>query len=246
MNKLINQTVKRIGDPRSGKANDVYQTTDPNYLEIEHSDRVSAGNGEKKAIFAGKGKANNLISSAIFTKLEERGIPTHYVGPGSNDQSKIVKKATPILLEVIGRFKATGSFIKRYDVPEMMEFDGVYIEYTYKSDNSGDPPISEDAIIAKGLLTKRELGYVEYLTEQVAFTLKDFFAECNGELIDFKIEFGRLPNGQIIIIDEISSDTCRIIDMETGESLDKDRFRKDMGDVAEAYAEMAKRVSDNF
>lgn len=154
-------------------------------------------------------------------------------------------KTTPILLEVIARFKATGSFAKRYDVPDMTTFDTTpYIEFTYKSDKSGDPPICNDAIIAKGLLTKREIGYVEYITERVAFILKDFFAQCGGELIDFKIEFGRLPNGQIILIDEISPDTCRILDMKTGESLDKDRFRKNMGKVSEAYIEMAKRVSE--
>lgn len=227
----------------AGKANNVFATDNPELLELEASNRISAGNGAKTDVVSGKGEANNLISKAIFTKLEERGIHTHYVGPGSNDASKIVKKAEPILLEVIGRFKATGSYVKRYDVPDMMPFDGVYIEYTYKSDASGDPPIPECAILAKGLLTKRELGYVEYVTEQVAYIIRDFFAECNGELIDFKIEFGRLPDGQIIIIDEISPDTCRIIDKTTGESLDKDRFRKDLGGVAEAYAEMAKRVS---
>lgn len=228
-----------------GKANNVYLTTDPNLLELEASDRISAGNGEKTDVISGKGIANNTISMAIFQKLEEHGIHTHYVGPGSNDASKFVKKAEPILLEVIGRFKATGSYVKRYDVPNMMPFDGVYIEYTYKSDASGDPPICEAAIIAKGLLTKRELGYVEYVTEQVAYIIKDFFSLCGGELIDFKIEFGRLPDGQIIVIDEISPDTCRIIDKETGQSLDKDLFRKDMGNlvVSNAYEEMLNRVS---
>ena len=237
-------TIKRTELYHSGKANNVYLTNNPEYLELEASDRISAGNGAKTDVISGKGIANNVISKAIFTKLEEHGINTHYVGPGSNEASKIVKKTTPILLEVIGRFKATGSYVKRYDVPDMMPFDGVYIEYTYKSDAAGDPPICEAAIIAKGLLTKRELGYVEYVTEQVALIIKDFFAQCNGELIDFKIEFGRLPDGQIIVIDEISPDTCRILDKETGKSLDKDRFRKDMGDVAEAYSEMAKRVSE--
>ncbi len=240
--KLAN-SIKRTTLYHAGKANNVYLTTDDAYLELEASDRISAGNGEKTDVISGKGIANNTISKAIFTKLEECGIPTHYVGPGSNEASKIVKKTTPILLEVIGRFKATGSYVRAYGVPDMMPFDGVYIEYTYKSDNAGDPRISEAAIVANGLLTKRELGYVEYITEQVAYVIRDFFAECNGDLIDFKIEFGKLPNGQIIVIDEISPDTCRIHDKETGKSLDKDRFRKDMGDVAEAYSEMARRVA---
>lgn len=235
--------VQRTELIHQGKANNVWLTDNPAYLELEASDRISAGNGAKTDIVSGKGEANNLISKAIFMQLEERGIPTHYVGPGSNAASKIVKKTEPIKLEVIGRFYATGSYVKRYDVPDMMKFEGVFVEFTYKSDESGDPPICNDAIIAKGLLTKRELGYVEYLTEQVALVIQEFFAQCGGNLIDFKIEFGRLPNGQIIVIDEISPDTCRILDKETGKSLDKDRFRKDMGDVAGAYQEMAKRVS---
>ena len=238
----VNATFARKDLIHSGKANNVYATSNPAYLELEASDRISAGNGKAKDIITGKGVANNTISKAIFQKLENTGIPTHYVGPGSNEASKIVLKTEPILLEVIGRFFATGSYVKRYDVPNMMSFDGLYIEYTYKSDKAGDPPICNDAIIAKKLLTKRELGYVEYITERVGYIIRDFFAECNGELIDFKIEFGRLPNGQIIVIDEISPDTCRILDKETGRSLDKDRFRKSMGHVAEAYMEMAKRV----
>jgi phosphoribosylaminoimidazole-succinocarboxamide synthase len=243
--EIVNSsTIERTVLYHSGKANDVYLTNNPEYLELEASDRISAGNGAKTDVISGKGIANNVISKAIFTKLEERKINTHYVGPGSNEASKIVKKAEPILLEVIGRFYATGSYAKRYDVPDMTPFDGVYVEYTYKSDAAGDPPICNDAIIAKGLLTKRELGYVEYITEQVAYIIRDFFAECNGELIDFKIEFGKLPDGQIIVIDEISPDTCRILDKTTSKSLDKDRFRKDMGNVAEAYSEMAKRVSN--
>lgn len=235
-------TIQRTALFHAGKANNVYLTTHPDFLELEASDRISAGNGAKTDIIIGKGIANNLISKAIFTRLESLGIHTHYVGPGSNEASKIVKRTDPILLEVIGRFKATGSFVKRYDVPDMMPFDEVYIEYTYKSDFAGDPPICEAAIIVKDLLTKRELGYVEYVTEQVAYIVKDFFAQCGGDLIDFKIEFGRLPNNQIIVIDEISPDTCRILDKKTGKSLDKDRFRKDMGSVAVAYAEMANRV----
>lgn len=242
MNPAISEKVKRTELLHQGKANNVWLTDHPDYLELEASDRISAGNGAKTDTITGKGIANNTISMAIFQKLEEYGIHTHYVGPGSNPASKIVRKADPILLEVIGRFYATGSFTKRYDVPDMMPFSNVYIEYTYKSDNSGDPPICEDAIMAKGMLSRRELGYVEYVTEQVAYILRDFFAQCGGNLIDFKIEFGRLPNGQIIVIDEISPDTCRILDKETGKSLDKDTFRKDLGHVAETYSEMARRV----
>ena len=131
----------------SGKANNVYLTNNPEYLELEAQDRISAGNGAKIDIISGKGIANNVISKAIFAKLEEHGIHTHYVGPGSNPASKIVKKTTPILLEVIGRFKATGSYVKQYDVPNMLPFDGVYIEYTYKLINSYHKPKNTSAIV---------------------------------------------------------------------------------------------------
>ena len=234
--------IKRTELYHKGKANNVYLTDNPEYLELESSDRISAGNGLKRDIINGKGVANNIVSTAIFTRLEESGLPTHYVGPGSNEASKIVKKATPILLEVVGRFKASGSYVKRYNVPDMMPFDPVYIEYTYKSDANGDPLIGKEAIVANGILTERELGYIEYITEQVGLVVRSFFDECNAELIDYKIEFGRLSNGRIVVIDEISPDTCRIIDKETGKCLDKDRFRKDMGEVAETYTEVAGKV----
>lgn len=240
---MANFNAKRAELLHAGKANNVYATTNPDVLELEASNRISAGNGAKTDVVTGKGEANNLISKAIFTELENRGVPTHYICAGTNSASKFVKKAKPIMLEVIGRFKATGSFAKAYQVEDMKEFDDLFIEYTYKCDASDDPRICNDAIIALGILTKRELGYIEYITEKVGYIIKDFFAKCNGDLIDFKIEFGRLPNGQIVVIDEISPDTCRIKDLTTGESLDKDRFRKDMGSVAEAYAEMANRVA---
>ena len=158
--------IKRTELYHSGKANNVYLTNNPEYLELESSDRISAGNGVKTDVIKGKGVANNIVSSAIFSTLEENGIPTHYVGPGSNDASKIVLRATPILLEVIGRLKASGSYVKRYNVPLMMAFDPLLVEYTYKSDSAGDPFIGESAIISNGILTKRELGSIEYITEQ--------------------------------------------------------------------------------
>lgn len=238
----MNDAIIRTRLYHKGKANNVYLTNNPEYLELESSDRISAGNGVKTDVIKGKGVANNIVSSAIFSRLEENGIPTHYVGPGSNDASKIVKKANPILLEVIGRLKASGSYVKRYNVPLMMNFDPILVEYTYKSDAAGDPFIGENVIVANGILTKRELGYIEYLTEQVGNITNDFFAECNLELIDYKIEFGKLSNGRIVVIDEISPDTCRLLDMESKKCLDKDRFRKDMGEVEETYNEVAGRV----
>ena len=234
--------IKREKLYHSGKANNVYLTNNPDYLELESSDRISAGNGVKTDAIKGKGIANNIVSSAIFSELNEKGIPTHYVGPGSNEASKIVLRANPILLEVIGRLKASGSYVKRYNVPLMMNFDPILVEYTYKSDAVGDPFIGESAIISNGILTKRELGFIEYITEQVGLITEDFFERCNIELIDYKIEFGRLPNGRIVVIDEISPDTCRLLDIESGRCLDKDRFRKDMGEVSETYDEVSQRV----
>ena len=212
--------IKRTELYHSGKANNVYLTNNPEYLELESSDRISAGNGVKTDVIKGKGVANNIVSSAIFSELNEKGIPTHYVGPGSNEASKI----------------------KRYNVPLMMNFDPLLVEYTYKSDAVGDPFIGESAIISNGILTKRELGFIEYITEQVGLITEDFFERCNIELIDYKIEFGRLPNGRIVVIDEISPDTCRLLDIESGRCLDKDRFRKDMGEVSETYDEVSQRV----
>ena len=234
--------IKRTELYHSGKANNVYLTNNPEYLELESSDRISAGNGVKTDVIKGKGIANNIVSSAIFSELNEKGIPTHYVGPGSNEASKIVLRANPILLEVIGRLKASGSYVKRYNVLPMMVFDPILVEYTYKSDAVGDPFIGESAIISNGILTKRALGFIEYITEQVGLITEDFFERCNIELIDYKIEFGRLPNGRIVVIDEISPDTCRLLDIESGRCLDKDRFRKDMGEVSETYDEVSQRV----
>lgn len=228
----------------AGKANNVYATNYPEFLEIEATDRISAGNGAKTGVIEGKGVANNSISTAIFEKFEELGIPTHYVGPGSNQSSKIVLKAKPIKLEILGRFFFTGSFLKRYEIEDMTPAKDIFIEYTYKSDKSEDPPIDRCTIEALGMLTREEIDYVDGITRSIAYALRDFFAQCNGKLIDFKIEVGKLPDGSIIVIDEISSDTCRIVDMDTGESLDKDRYRKDLGSVAEAYLEMASRVAN--
>lgn len=232
----------------SGKANNVYATTSPDFLELEASDRVSAGNGAKRDIISNKGIANNKISSATFKYLEENGIPTHYVSEGSNPASKIVKNAEMIPLEVICRLTATGSFCKRYECPDGMKFDIPFVEFTYKSDSAGDPPIDRKTILVLSEQTliedERELNLIEYYTARVGELLSEFYAKLGVELIDFKLEFGRLPSGQIILCDEISPDTCRLVDMKTGEKLDKDRFRQDLGDVGKGYEEILKRVTE--
>lgn len=244
----MNKQITRQDLIHAGKANNVYATNSPDYLELEASDRISAGNGAKKDTVTDKGVANNQISTAIFKYLEKNGIPTHYVCEGSNPASKIVKSAEMIPLEVICRFKATGSFCKRYECPDGWEFDEPFVEFTYKSDNAGDPPIDRKTIMAlpadqTGIESERELALIEYYTARVGELLSEFYAVLGVELIDFKLEFGRIANGQIILCDEISPDTCRLVDISTGEKLDKDRFRQDMGDVAKGYTEILKRVS---
>lgn len=226
-----------------GKANDVYETNVPGFLEMEATDRVSAGNGERKDVIPGKGVANNQISSAIFKYLEEHGVPTHYVCEGSNPASKLVKKAEMIPLEVIGRFTATGSFCKRYGVKDGHEFDDVFVEYTYKSDDAGDPPIDRKTISVLKILSEREVGLLDYYTGRIGELLFFFYFSLDVELVDFKVEYGCLPDGQIILCDEISPDTCRLRDLKTGEKLDKDRFRQNLSDVSKGYEEILKRVN---
>lgn len=232
-----------------GKANNVYATDSPYYLELEASDRISAGNGAKKDVVTNKGIANNQISSATFKYLEENGIPTHYVCEGSNKASKIVKAAEMIPLEVICRFFATGSFCKRYECEDGLEFDEPFVEFTFKSDSAGDPPIDRKTILAlpeKTLIEdERELYLIEYYTARIGVLLSGFYARLGVKLIDFKVEFGRLESGEIILCDEISPDTCRLVDMETGEKLDKDRFREDLGEVSKGYEEILKRVMNS-
>lgn len=232
----------------AGKANNVYATNDPDYLELEASDRISAGNGAKTDVVTNKGIANNQISSATFQYLEENGIPTHYVCEGSNPASKIVLSAEMIPLEVICRFYATGSFCKRYECEDGLEFNEPFVEFTFKSDSAGDPPIDRKTILALPEKTfiesERELNLIEYYTARIGELLSEFYAELGVKLIDFKVEFGRLASGQIILCDEISPDTCRLVDMKTGEKLDKDRFRQDLGDVSKGYEEILSRVKN--
>lgn len=258
--------ISRAGLIHAGKADNVYATTSVDYLELEASDRVSAGNGAKRDVITHKGIANNQISSVLFQYLENNGIPTHFVCGGSNLASKIVKRASMIPLEVIGRFVATGSFCKRYGCTDGMKFFEPFIEFTYKHDNPDHPELSDPPIDRKTILvlseqtlvdrffeadsdtcgldlTKDELNLIEDYTYRVALLLQTFYEKLGVKLIDFKLEFGCLSTGKIILCDEISPDTCRLIDMETGEKLDKDRFREDLGDVGKGYDEILKRVT---
>jgi phosphoribosylaminoimidazole-succinocarboxamide synthase len=235
--------LRRVGTPYSGKANDVWQTNDPRVLEITSTDRASAGNGAKRAVIPCKGKANNLISTEVFKRLEAADISTHYLADGSDEQSKYVVKAEPIKLEVIGRFFTAGSFCREYKLPKDIPFDGVFVEFTYKNDAEGDPRITDREIVRAGLVRDAEdVALMREVTERVAFVLRDFFDEVGAQLIDFKIEFGYSPSGNIIVIDEVSGDTVRARDKKTGESLDKDRFRQDLENVSLGYSTLEARL----
>ena len=242
----MNDEIKRQKLIHVGKANNVYATNSPEYLELESSDRISAGNGAKRDIIPGKGISNNKISSVIFKYLEENGIPTHYVCEGSNEASKIVRAAQMIPLEVICRLFTDGSFCKRYECEKGLAFKEPFVEYTFKSDSAGDPPIDRKTILAlpeKTLIkSERDLYLIEYYTARTGILLADFYHQLGVKLIDFKVEYGRIPSGQIILCDEISPDTCRLVDSLTGEKLDKDRFREDLGDVSKGYSKVLKRV----
>ena len=225
-NSLDLKNLHRVGVPYSGKANDVWQTNDPRVLEITSTDRVSAGNGVKTSIIPGKGRANHLISTEIFARLEAAGIKTHYIAPGSDGRSKYVIKADAIKLEVIGRLFTAGSFCREY-----------------KSDAEGDPRITDREIFRECLVRdKEDISEMRRITEKVAYVLRDFFDEVGAQLIDFKIEFGYSPAGNLIVIDEISGDTVRARDKKTGESLDKDRFRHDLQNVSLGYETLKARL----
>lgn len=242
---IVLSDIKRVGDScYQGKANDVWETDNPEVLEIVMTDRVSAGNGEKRSTIPGKGRANCAISKAIFKRLEEAGIKTHFLGAGSEDSSIYVRKAKPIKLEVIGRFFTKGSFCRRFLLPEDIPFNKPFIEFTFKCDEEGDPPILDREVLKEGLLRNaEEIRFIRETTEKVAFILRDFFAEVGAKLIDFKIEFGRVGDN-IVVIDEVSGDTVRAVDLKTGESLDKDRFRKDLENVAWGYDVLGARVDN--
>lgn len=230
----------------SGKANDVYQVVEDKFLlELNSTDRISAGDGAKKDIVEGKGIVNNAVSMAIFNQIEEAGIPTHFVCAGTTPSSKIVRKAKMILLEVIGRFKTCGSFCKRFGCEAMIPIEPMGIELCLKDDSLHDPFIPDYAVKTLGVLRNDDdLEKIKNYTAKIGQIMFDSFDKLGLELIDFKIEFGYdYETGDLILCDEISPDTCRLLDKETGESMDKDRFRKDMGNVKEGYAEVLARLN---
>ena len=237
--ELIN--MKKMEQLYEGKAKKVFKTDDENLYIVDYKDDATAFNGLKKGQIAGKGVVNNKMSNFLMQIMEKNGIPTHFVEEIS-DRETVVKRVEIVPLEVIIRNIAAGSFSKRFGVEEGKKLNCTTLEYCLKNDDLGDPMINDYQIIAIGAATKEDLDTIADLTFKVNDVLKAYFESINIELVDFKIEFGKTPDGQIILADEISPDTCRFWDSKTHEKLDKDRFRRDMGGVEEAYHEMIKRV----
>lgn len=228
-----------------GKAKKVYATEDPELLIVAYKDDATAFNGLKKGTIAGKGVINNQMSNRLMALLEKAGVPTHYVQELSPRET-LVKKVTIVPLEVIVRNIAAGSFSKRYGVSEGVVFDQPTIEFSYKNDALGDPLLNTSHALALKLATPEEISTIEELSLRVNKFLKAFWKDCGVTLVDFKLEFGRLPDGTIVLADEISPDTSRLWDSQTGEKMDKDRFRRDLGGVEEAYAEIMKRLEEKL
>ena len=227
-----------------GKAKRVYKTDDPELYIVDYKDDATAFNGLKKGTIAGKGIINNQMSNRLMQMIERKGVPTHFVKELSKRET-LVKKVSIVPLEVIVRNIAAGSFSKRYGVEEGMVFDEPVIEFSYKNDALGDPLLNTDHALALKVATRAEIDTIKSYALQINSILKAFWTECGVTLVDFKLEFGKTADGSVILADEISPDTCRLWDSATGEKLDKDRFRRDLGGVEEAYAEIMKRLVDH-
>lgn len=223
-----------------GKAKKVYTTENPDVLIVDYKDDATAFNGVKKGTIVGKGVVNNRMTNHIFKMLEEKGIPTHYVEELS-DRETAVKKVEIVPLEVIVRNVAAGSFSKKLGIEEGFGLLSPTLEFSYKNDELGDPMINDYYAVAIGAATREEINKITELVFKINEILVDYFKSIKVDLIDFKVEFGRYK-GQIILADEISPDTCRFWDSETHEKLDKDRFRRDLGHVEEAYEEIYRRI----
>ncbi|WP_414151628.1 phosphoribosylaminoimidazolesuccinocarboxamide synthase [Acetobacterium carbinolicum] len=224
-----------------GKAKKVYKTDRPDEFIIEYKDDATAFNGEKKGSIGGKGVINNKMTGVIFTMLEEKGIPTHFIKVLS-EKEQLVKAVTIFPLEVIIRNTAAGSICKRLGLEEGLKLKSPIFEFCYKNDDFGDPVINDYHAIAMELATAEEIEVIREMTFKINDILKAYFLGKGINLVDFKIEFGKTNDGQIVLADEISPDTCRFWDVETNEKLDKDRFRRNLGHIEEAYEEMLKRV----
>lgn len=224
-----------------GKAKKVYATDNPEVVLVDYKDDATAFNGLKKGTIAGKGAINNRVTNYMMQILEKEGVPTHLVEELS-ERETLVKKVSIVPLEVIIRNISAGSFAKRYGVEEGIVFAEPTIEFSYKNDDLGDPLINDYHAVALGVATWNEIETIKNMAFKVNSVMKNFFKNLNVDLVDFKLEFGKTSDGTIVLADEISPDTCRFWDSETHEKLDKDRFRRDLGNVEDAYQEMMKRI----
>ena len=224
-----------------GKAKKVFATDDPNLVIVSYKDDATAFNGLKKGTIVGKGVVNNKVTNHLMQLLEQEGVPTHFVEELS-DRDTVVKHVSIVPLEVIIRNISAGSFAKRFGVEEGIVFDEPTIEFSYKNDDLGDPLMNAYHARALKLATAEEIETIKAMAFKVNEVLKAFFKAVNVDLVDFKLEFGRLNDGTIVLADEISPDTCRFWDSTTHEKLDKDRFRRDLGNVEDAYSEMMRRI----
>jgi len=227
-----------------GKAKKVFATDDPELLIVSYKDDATAFNGQKKGTIVGKGVINNRMSNFLMKRLEKAGIPTHFAEE-QNDRDTLVKRVSIIPLEVIVRNIAAGSFSKRYGIEEGVALENPTIEFSYKNDELGDPLMNEYHAVAMKLATKEEIELIKRYAFKINDHLKAFWRECGIILVDFKLEFGKLVDGTVVLADEISPDTSRLWDSTTGEKLDKDRFRRDLGRVEDAYAEVMKRLCEH-
>lgn len=233
--------MKKVEQLYEGKAKKVWTTENPELLIVDYKDDATAGNGAKHGTIHDKGIINNRVTNHLMKMLEKEGVPTHFVEEIS-DRETIVKKVTIVPLEVIVRNIAAGSLAKRLGLPEGTQLSKTVLEYCYKDDALGDPMVNEYHIMAMEWCTKEELDTIASYALKVNEVLSAYLKEVNIQLIDFKLEFGRLSDGTIVLADEISPDTCRFWDTVTKEKLDKDRFRRDMGGEEDAYKEVMKRL----
>ena len=224
-----------------GKAKKVFATNDENLCIVSYKDDATAFNGEKKGTILGKGVINNRLTNRLMQLLEEKGIPTHFVEE-LNDRETLVKKVSIVPLEVIIRNISAGSFAKRFGVEEGIVFKSPTIEFSYKNDDLGDPLMNDYHALALNLATETDIATIKAYAFKINDILKAFMLEHGIELVDFKVEFGKLSDGTIVLADEISPDTCRLWDVTTHEKLDKDRFRRDLGGVEDAYNEVMRRL----
>ena len=224
-----------------GKAKKVFATPEADLVIVSYKDDATALDGLKKGTIAGKGAVNNRMSNYLMQLLEKNGVPTHFVEE-LNDRETVVKKVSIVPLEVIIRNISAGHFAQRYGVEEGIVFDEPTIEFSYKNDELHDPLLNAYHALALKLATRDEIETIKSMAFRVNTVLTEYFKQLGVRLVDFKLEFGRLPDGSIVLADEISPDTCRFWDLKTNEKLDKDRFRRDMGGVEDAYREMMHRV----